>query len=135
MILPVPPSELTRAWPIIEPMLQRGIDRVKMERYYPPDFLLQSLRTADKQLWIATDGQSVQAALITTVLKYPSGRKEYEVVVAGGDRLDDWLTMAVDTLGAYAKSIGCSALVGGGRKGWGRVIPDITTNYRFEVEV
>ena len=134
MIIPVAPWDVDRIWETVEPLLRRGFDRVEMQRYYPANYLLQSVKDGRKSLWVATDGAGVMAAFITEVLEYPTGRREMEIQLAGGERMKEWLPQAIPTFRRAAERAGCAAIVAKGRPGWAK-IKGVNTTPRCEMEI
>jgi len=135
MILPVSQDDLPKAWAKVEPMIQKGLDRVDLQDRYTTHYLLRAISNQEKMLWVATDGTSIQAALVTGVVEYPTGLREMEIFIAGGEDLDKWLKQAIETLSSFAKKHGCIALSGAGRKGWIRAVTGLVPQYRFRLEI
>lgn len=67
------------------------------------------------QLW-----GNENCALITQILKHPSGLKVLNAIYGGGD-MDDLLEEIMPSVMDYAKQIGCEKVTLEGRKGWERV--------------
>lgn len=135
MILQVPIADLSKAWPLVEPLIHKGLKRVNLQDRYTTDYILKSIRNIDKQLWVATDGQDIHAALVTSIVEYPTGLRELEIFIAGGKDLDKWMVQAIKTFSAFGKANKCIALSGGGRKGWIKAISGLVPQYRFRLEI
>jgi len=135
VILQVPIADLSKAWSLVEPLIHKGLERVDLQDRYTTDSIQKNIRSLDKQLWVATDGQEIHAALVTSIVEYPTGLRELEVFIAGGKDLDKWMIQAIKTFSAYGKAHQCTSLSGGGRKGWIKAISGLVPQYRFRLEI
>ena len=125
----VPLSHLDRAWPelwpLLEPALQRSPDR-------PADcadlegWLLARLRAHDAQLWAVYGDGTALAAVVTEVqdCARQDGAHERRCLLwlIGGGRARDWADALLALVEAWARSLGCAALWGSGRRGWARLV-------------
>lgn len=71
----------------------------------------------DAQLWAVLDGDRPIGAAVTQL----KGERVLLWQIAG-HRMSEWSQLFVRTVAAWAKSVGCVALYGAGRKGWKRVV-------------
>jgi len=78
--------------------------------------------TGHYQVWRAGN-----SAAVTSVDVYP--RKKVLTVIHGGGDLGELLEVIEPELCSYAKSVGCNAIMGTGRKGWER--PSQRRGYTF----
>lgn len=89
-----------------------------------PD-IAADLATGHRLLWIATDGRDILAAALTALIAAPSGLK-CELQACGGNDVHRWHS-AIETIEAYARSEGCSALVIRARRGWQKLLSGYAT--------
>lgn len=68
-------------------------------------------------LWIVYSSEEVVASFTACINNYPQG-KIYTIDWVGGDRLNDWLPLALENIEKHAKFNGCTKVEGHGRKGW-----------------
>lgn len=113
----VPWDKVEPLWPLVEPLLQKAIDR-SLGEYLSGD-IYGFLINQEMQLWIAgTDG--IDAAMVTQIVTYP--RKKFcNVVLIGGANLKSWIDSQPILL-EWAKEQGCTAVRSTGRRGWHRVL-------------
>lgn len=131
----VPTQVLDVVWPDAAPLLEQAVEtsggRYSMER------LWAELQDQTLGLWVALDDMKPIAAITTRVADYPDCRA-LAMDWIGGTRMEEWLPVAHDVLGRYAREHGCSHLEGYGRKGWERAlrkfgwVPDLIT-YRMDL--
>jgi hypothetical protein len=72
-------------------------------------------------LWLAWDGERIQAAAVTE-LHETEWRKVCVIVACSGAAMRDWLPL-LDGIEAYARAARCAGVRIMGRKGWARVLP------------
>jgi hypothetical protein len=65
-----------------------------------------------------------RCACVTEIIEYPR-LKALSVFAAGGDDLGELLHKMAPSVIAWAKDLGCTRVIGGGRKGWARVLQKI----------
>jgi len=92
------------------------------------DFL-PMLSASEMQLWIATEGGEVLAAMVTQYIPYPR-KKVLRVISIGGGDMDKWFPFYPE-LEAFAQGLGCSHLEAWGRKGWGKILKGWTNSYHI----
>ena len=122
-LTPAAPAE----WPQCEPFLLAALKHTK--DWGIEHVALSALR-GSVALWKVTDGERIVGAGATTISAYPN-RSIFDVLLFGGEGFPD----LVDDLKAIAKSCGCAALSGRGRKGWLRAIPGAEPVNLWELEV
>jgi hypothetical protein len=71
-------------------------------------------------LWVRTDGERLEAACVTQLIRMPDGLT-CDVMACGG-QASDWQA-AFAPIESYAKEEGCEAIRIEGREGWKRVFP------------
>lgn len=131
----VPPEHVHNVWPIVEPMLQRAVD--KNPGLYTTEDIKLELLESKQLLWIIYQDGEIEAACTSKVLQFPRGRSLL-IEWLGGEKMDAWLDDAMDMIEAYASDMGCSRVEVYGRKGW-KVLKrygwkDVFSVYRKELK-
>lgn len=105
------PEHIVRAWQDLGPILARA------QRDDQPDArsLLQDGRA---ELWAVLDDAQPIGAAVTQVK--PGGRLLFWQIA--GERVREWSALLIDAVEAWARSMGCTALYGVGRRGWARIV-------------
>lgn len=83
-----------------------------------PSDIYALLLSRHLRLWLALSEGEVLACAVSMIQEYPRA-KVCALLLVGGEKLDQWLHFS-DDIAAWAKSQGCTALEGPGRKGWER---------------
>jgi len=115
IILAIPLSCLPRAWPQLAPLLAPAVKR-SVDR---PD-LVARLLAGDAQLWAIYDEATPVAAVVTMIQQ--TQERRCLVWLVGGGRLREWAGDFLAKVESWARSLGCVALWGCGRRGWGRIV-------------
>jgi hypothetical protein len=84
-----------------------------------------NVRTGDALLWLAWDGERIQAAAVTE-LHTTEWRKVCVIVACGGAGMRAWLPLLAG-IETYARAAGCACVRIMGRKGWARALPTYRT--------
>jgi hypothetical protein len=131
-ILPAPPSEMIKEWPVIEPMLDKAMP-VMLRRYEPIDILAICI-AGQAQGWLVRDADKVIAVMITKIDHYPR-RRGLSLFALGGDphRGVDWFGIAKPIMREHAKQMGCDHWECAGRKGWEKIL-ELEPRSMFYVE-
>jgi hypothetical protein len=107
-------------WAFAKPFIEAAL------RAVPPMETLvdieRKIGSGHYQLWLAGN-----SAAITSVDIYP--QKKVLSVVHGGGNLGELVDQLEPTLCAHAVALGCSSIMGTGRKGWER--PLLSRGYEF----
>ena len=114
-IAAVSPPELPAVWSSVTPLLERALAR---EPLWNLGALEQMLRAGHAQLWTATNGDGISAALVTRIVIYPAGRL-CDLTWCAGAEPGDWAE-ALGPIEAWAKGQGCRGMEIIGRPGWER---------------
>ena len=110
MVVQVRPEHVVLAWRDVGPILARA------QHADQPDG--RELAFAGKaQLWAVLDDSKPIAAALTQV----HGDRVLVWQIAG-HRLSEWAEIFVRCVTDWARSLGCTALYGAGRKGWSKVV-------------
>lgn len=118
-------------WWRIEPLVGRALACGGMVAL--PVDIFKGLVSREMQLWLALDGETIKGFGITRLDQYPR-LKVLSLLIVGGVGMKQWQHFIAD-LESEARSLGCDALEGTGRKGWERVgeklgYRPVTTLYR-----
>ena len=130
-VLPIAPQFVARAWQDLGPMLARA------QHEDQPDGRGMAFE-GKAQLWAVLDGSKPIGAALTQV----HGERCLIWQIAGHS-MSKWSQIFVETVAAWARSVGCKALYGAGRKGWARIvepmgferIPDIDNRRAWELRL
>lgn len=113
----VPNDTLYALWPQLWPLLRPAYERSKEKT----DILAGAL-SKDLQVWAIFDKKVPVAGICTKLLRdRTSGDLQLRVWLVGGSRLKDWLPDFLAKASPWARSEGCTAITGSGRRGWARV--------------
>jgi len=104
-------------WPLLEPAVKRSPDYSAVTRAGPD--IVARLIARDAQLWAVYEGAKPVAAIVTTI--QVAEEKRCLIWLVGGSRLSEWAADFLAKVEAWARSLGCVALWGAGRKGWTRM--------------
>ena len=123
ILLPVPASDLDRLWPLVLPFAEQ------MERRFPDDWpASETLRQAREtlQLWLVLEPaeRTVYAAVGTTIVLKPTGKRVFRVKWAAGRQMRRWVHL-VNDFDAVARDNDCTGIEidPGSRGGWRRFLP------------
>jgi hypothetical protein len=117
-ILPVSPQHVAKVWPLVDKYVE---DSLKFAQgcFLPVD--IRDFCTQGKmQLWIATRGDSVLAAVVSEITDYPR-KRICAVPFIGGKDLRSWFRKMLITIETWSKEMGCVGMQGGARRGWGKL--------------
>lgn len=117
-ILPVSPQHVAKVWPLIDKYVVDAL--AYAQGVYLPSDIKGYCEGARMQLWIATRGDKVLAAVITEIMDFPRMRI-VSVPFIGGTDLRSWFRKMLLTVEAWSKEMGCVGMQGGARRGWGKI--------------
>lgn len=103
------------AWPILWPMLEPAVRGAPDQ----PD-VLENIKTGHAQLWAVVENGQPIAAVVTKITLEPE--KRCLLWMIGGSRTREWAADFLAKIADWARSWGCVALWGAGRKGWARIV-------------
>lgn len=112
--------EVPALWTEIEPWIA---DALAVGIVYQPPDILRALLCKEMKLWIARDGERIKACAVTQLGNYPRLRV-CSILVIGGVEMHEWLSYNGE-VEEWAKSQGCEAVEGMGRRGWAKVLPKL----------
>lgn len=105
------PQHVVYAWRELGPMLARA------QAEDQPD-AREMVFDGRAQLWAVLDHYQPVGAVVTQIKS--DGRCLMWQIA--GERVREWAAVVVDTVAEWARSLGCHALYGCGRKGWARIV-------------
>jgi hypothetical protein len=117
-ILPVAPEHVRRVWPLVDKYVADAL--VFTRGAFEASDVCALCERGNMQLWIATRGNEVLAALVSEITDYPR-KRIIGVPFIGGKELRSWFRKALYTIEAWSKEMGCVGMQGGARRGWGRL--------------
>lgn len=116
----IQPEHAATVWPMVRGWIAAALERDG--RLYP-ESVLSDLLASTAQLWVVWSNDEMHGAVVTQRIEYPRCT-ELQVLAVGGRRLHEWFGMGLGVLEQFARDRGCTRLVGYGRQGWGRLMPD-----------
>lgn len=119
----VPIEAMHIVWPVAEGLLSKAVERSNGR--YNSTAVLHELLHKELALWLVVRGDDIKAAYTTRVLKYPTGATGLVVDWLGGEDMDEWLSLVVDSLKRYGVDIGCDHVELVGRSGWLRALKSL----------
>lgn len=119
-------------WPVIENQIRRADKKAGFLKWYPLDYIKSQLLASNWQCW-----KEEETFFLTCITVYPSGYKEFEILLVCGDDMETWNKAAWRDLRLFADLYGCNEIKFQGRKGWERYgkayEPTLQTEYRYKV--
>ena len=123
MICTAVPREATDiVWHDVSGLLNKAI--LTSNGKYHIDDIYRHINEGYYNLWLIIDekkDEKLIAAITTRLIEYPS-RRALALDWVGGNRMNDWLPIAMEKFISFAKDCGCSHLEGYGRKAWTKVL-------------
>lgn len=106
----------TKAAPLLEPAVELTHGRWDMPS------LLAILEQEEASLWVSFNSETnaLEAAIVTQVVRYPTGKLLLSVLFLGGEGLQSFLPSVVSKLSSYAIHCGATGIELQGRPGWSR---------------
>jgi hypothetical protein len=130
----IPSNIIEDYWPIIENSIKRADKKADFLKWYPLEFVKTQLLEAKWQCW-----KEDETFFLTCITIYPSGYKEFEILLVCGDGIEKWDKAAWKDLRAFAKYYECNEVRFQGRPGWQRYgrrhEPALETEYRYRVKL
>ena len=133
-IVAVQPEQMRGIWPHVSKYFASFEDRSRgsMLAY---DLYVQCVN-GERQCWIASDGEVVKACALTEIQRGPLNVAMLSF--CAGEDMDEWWREMVQTIKAWAKSVGSKRVIAIHRKGWKKFIEEEgfkTTHYFSEVDL
>lgn len=117
-ILPVAAEHVRRVFPLVEKYVADAL--VFTRGAFEPSDICDACEREAMQLWLATRGDEVLAAVVSEITDYPR-KRIVGVPFIGGKELDAWFPKMLETIEAWSKEMGCVGMQGGARRGWARL--------------
>lgn len=120
----VAPARISEFWPHAKDLIRKAIEATGLSDFTDIE---TSVLGGDQLLWLAWNGESIEAAATTQLIK--AGRRSLCVLTAcSGYQRERWLPL-FEQIENYAVNEGCSAMRIFGRKGWERVLDGYKADY------
>jgi hypothetical protein len=116
-IIAIPKERISSIWMHVEGLVRRVNE--KREPWWRLQNPREKCENGHAQLWIAWDGKSVKAIVITQITV--DAEPVCELALCSGDGRDEWLPF-LPVIEMWAKEQGCTALIGYARQGWSKVL-------------
>ena len=136
----IPREVLDVVWQDVASMLAKAV--ATSNGKFHIDDIYRDIENGTYSLWLAIDkeaeGNKVVAGITTRIIAYPN-KKSLAMDWIGGNRMAEWMPLAMEKLTKFAQDCDCCALEGYGRKAWGRVLkkynwkPDYIA-YKMEID-
>lgn len=127
-------SDIERFWDSIKDAILKGNRKADFLKWYPLDHIKQRLQTAEWQCW-----RDDETFFLTCITIFPSGYKEFEILLVCGKNIEQWNKKAWGTLRSFANYHECDEIKFMGRKGWQRYgkafEPDLLTENHYRVKL
>lgn len=117
-ILACPPANVRRVFPLVEKYIADAL--VFTHGAWEPSDVCDACEAGRMQLWLASRGDDVLAAVVSEVTNFPR-RRIVSVPFIGGKELRSWFRKMLATVEAWSKEMGCDGMQGGARRGWGKL--------------
>ena len=119
----IPKDALDIVWQDVSTMLAKALNTSSGK--YHIDDIYYDIERGIYTLWLVIDdtleGNKVVAGITTRIIQYPN-KRSLSMDWIGGNRMSEWMPMAMDKLTEFAKECDCTYLEGYGRKAWMRVL-------------
>jgi len=116
MIVAISQHLIDEVWLEVAPMLEKALEK------NPGDLDLEDARkkldSGEYLLLCAVDNDKILAAFAVELVE--ARRKTANIVLCGGEQMNDWLDDFMDTVKPLVREQGCEALTIMGRVGWQR---------------
>ena len=118
----IQPEKVGRIWPEVSPLLQRAAEHGIGE--HTPATMFCMIEEGRAQLWVGQEYGEVVHAIVTHLVRYPTGLAVCEFMACGGERVDEWARIHAAAIEHWALKNGCDACEMIGRPGWQKYLPD-----------
>src|SRR5687768_13071730 len=98
----IDPARVHELWPHVEPLIKRAIDRSLNTDLAA---LVGKLMRRAALLWVVRDGESIRAAVVTSI-SVVNERKRCIIVACGGDGIETWLHL-IERIEYYSRDERC----------------------------
>ena len=115
MISQVYPNQLEAVWPVLEPMVKRGLSHGQGDAI-SPGYILNALIANDMLLWVYHEGEDIKAGMILEVSQFPQKRVVFVVLLIGRN-MEEWVDEMESTLFTFQKLIDADCIEASCRDG------------------
>lgn len=116
-LLAIDPALVSYIWPAVSGLIKSAFDRTRLSSFEETE---KAVLSGHQILWIAWNGESIEAAATTELIKVDAA-KICVVVACGGKNRARWLPL-LDGIEDFARKEGCAGMRIYGRKGWERAL-------------
>ena len=113
-------KNVLKAWPLIEPLIQRVCDKFEDENTLT---VLGCILKSEYICFVATDENNIPQAVATVEIVLRESRKCGKIIHVAGNGKQNWLHF-LDDICEWCKAQGCIAVEGTGRVGWEKVLAE-----------
>lgn len=124
-LLRVAPQQIDQVWDTVRPHIQDALDKTGMGFLTDAEHIKTAICKDGLHCWVVVeDNENIIASIVTRVMHHPKS-STFEVMLLGGERLDEWVNDTWACLKQIAKdAYGCKSIWGFGRNGWARKLDD-----------
>ena len=119
-VVAVPPEAVGQVWSMAEPFLLRATE----ESYgtITIDWVKNKCLSGTGNLFFIRDieANEIVATILCHIYRQPGGRRDIEIILASGDRLDEWCDDFLAYMEVVAQDNNCEGILLTGRRGWQR---------------
>lgn len=109
-------KDIEATWPLVEHLITESLST----SYTTPKRMLELLKSNDAQLWLAKNGDGIDAVCVTQITVHEIG-KTCGIWICTGTNREAWQDY-MDVIEAWAKSNGCIGMKHEARNGWQRIL-------------
>ena len=127
-------SDIEKSWGSISNAIINGNGKADFLKWWNLSDIKDKLKNKHWQCWTTGD-----AYFLTCITRYPTGYREFEILLVVGKGMDMWNEQAWSTLKQFARHNRCHEIKFMGRKGWlkygCKYEKGITPEYRYRVKL
>jgi hypothetical protein len=134
-VVPILPENIDDVIDVIMELIGPAIARQSAN--ISPEHVSDDLRAGQSIAWLVYNGDTLVAAITTSVLTHPL-RNVLKIEFMGGKNMRQWMNEAIAFMAGVAKHAGLDALEADGRKGFDKFVDaspfrPVYTNYVMEL--
>ncbi len=124
----LPPAE----WGSIAPYLMDAVEH--SSPFVTPKEIVAKVNRGEYQLWLAKENITPIAAAITQI-GWSGDTKVFEVLLVGGERIEEWFEKGLFQMEGYARDAKCERLWFRGRRGWGKFLKQLRPQAEYLISM
>jgi len=130
---PILTDDLDAFIPLARKLLEKAVKR--QDRNLDMNDVISDLYAGRSALWLVYIGDTLVAAITTSVVRHPR-RSTLFIEFVGGSRLKEWMEYVIGMFVHVAKDAGLDGIETDGRKGFERIYPETfkITHSHYEME-